>query len=47
MISQAIQAKNVDQNTKKRKRLPESSKNKMFVFQLRSTSDDLPSNPSK
>ena len=44
MISQAIQAKNVDQNTKKKqKRPPKSSKNKMFIFGLHSTSDDWPS----
>ena len=35
MIAQAIRAKNVDQNAKKQKRPPKSSKNKMFVFQLR------------
>ena len=32
MIGRAIRAKNVDQNTKKWKRPPKSSKNKMFVF---------------
>ena len=47
MISQAIWAKNIDQNTKKWKRPPKSSKNKMFVFRLCSTSDDQPSDPSK
>ena len=47
MISQAIQAKNVDQNIKKQKRPPKSSKNKMFIFGLCSTSDDRLSNPSK
>ena len=47
MIGQAIQAKNVDRNAKKQKRPPKSSKNKMFVFGLRSTSDDRPSNLSK
>ena len=47
MIGQAIQAKNVDQNAKKQKKAPKSSKNKMFVFGLCSTSDDRPSNPSK
>ena len=47
MIGRAIQAKNVHQNTRKHKRPPKSSKNKMFVFQLRSTSDDRPSDPSK
>ena len=40
MIGRAIQAKNVDQNTKKQKRPPKSSKNKMFIFGLHSTSDD-------
>ena len=39
MISQAIRAKNVDQNTKKWKRPPKSSKNKWFIFGLCSTSD--------
>ena len=47
MICQAIQAKNVDQTIKKTKRPPKSSKNKMLVFGLCSTSDDRPSNPSK
>ena len=47
MIGQAIWAKNVDQNTKKWKRPPKTSQNKMFVFGLRSTSDDQPSNPSQ
>ena len=47
MIGQAIQAKNVDQNAKKQKRPPKSSKNKMFVFGLHSTSDDRPSNLNK
>ena len=47
MISRAIQAKNIDQNTKKQKRSPKSSKNKMFVFGLHSTSDDQPSNLSE
>ena len=47
MIGQAIQAKNVDQNVKKQKRPPKSSKNKMFIFGLCSTSDDRPSNPSE
>ena len=46
MIGRAIWAKNIDRNTKKRKRPPKSSKNKMFIFQLCSTSDDRPSNPS-
>ena len=47
MISQAIQAKNVDRNAKKQKRPPKSSKNKMSVFGLRSTSDDRLSDLSK
>ena len=47
MIGQAIWAKNVDRNRKKWKRPPKSSKNKMFVFGLRSTSDDQPSIVSK
>ena len=42
MIGQAIQAKNIDQNTKTQKRPPKSPKNKMFVFGLLSTSDDQP-----
>ena len=32
MISQAIWAKNIDQNAKKQKRPPKSSKNKMFIL---------------
>ena len=47
MIGQAIWAKNVDWNAKKWKRPPKSSKNKMFIFGLCSTSDDWPSNLSK
>ena len=47
MISWVIQAKNIDRNAKKWKRPPKSLKNKMFIFGLRSTSDDRPSNPSK
>ena len=47
MISRVIRAKYVDQNAKKWKRPPKSSKNKMFIFGLRSTSDDRPSDPSK
>ena len=47
MISQAIQAKNVDQTIKKQKRPPKSSKNQMFIFGLHSTSDYQPSNLSK
>ena len=40
MIGWAIWTKNINQNTKKWKRPPKSSKNKMFVFGLCSTSDD-------
>ena len=47
MIGRTIQAKNVNRNVKKWKRPPKSSKNKMFVFVLRSTSDDWMSDPSK
>ena len=47
MIGQAIWAKNADQNAKNQKRPQKSLKNRMFVFGLRSTSDDRPSNPSK
>ena len=47
MISRAIQVKNVNWSAKKQKRPPKSSKNQMFIFGLRSTSDDRPSNPSK
>ena len=47
MIGQTISSKNVDRNVKKQKRPPKSLKNKMFVFQLHSTSDDQPSNLSK
>ena len=47
MIGWVIQAKNIDRNAKKLKRPPKSSKNKMFIFQLRSTSDDWLSNLSK
>ena len=47
MIGRVIWAKNVDRNAKKWKRPPKSSKNKMFVFGLHSTSDDRPSNLSK
>ena len=47
MIGRAIRAKNIDQNTKKQKRPPKTSKNKMFIFGLHSTPDDWPSNPSK
>ena len=47
MIGWAIQAKNIDQNAKKWKRPPKSSKNKMFIFGLHSTSDDRPSDLSK
>ena len=47
MFGQAIQAKNVDQNIKKTKRPPKLSKNKMFIFELCSTSEDPLSDPSK
>ena len=47
MISRTIQAKNVDQNTKKQKRPPKSSKNKMFILGLHSTFDDQLSDLSK
>ena len=47
MIGWVIWAKNFDRNAKKWKRPPKSSKNKMFVFGLCSTSDDWPSNLSK
>ena len=47
MISQVIQAKNINRNAKKQKRPPKSSKNKMFIFGLRSTSDDRLSDLSK
>ena len=47
MIGRVIWAKNVDRNAKKWKRPPKSSKNKIFVFGLHSTSDDRPSNLSK
>ena len=47
MIGWAIWAKNIDRNAKKQKGPPKSSKNKMFIFWLCSTSDDQPINPSK
>ena len=47
MIGRVIWANNVDQNRKKWKRPPKSSKNKMFVFGLHSTSEDRPSDLSK
>ena len=47
MIGQAIWAWNIDQNAKKQKRPWKSSKNKMFIFGLCSTSDDWLSNPAK
>ena len=47
MIGRTIRTKNVNQNTKKQKRLPKSSKHKMFIFGLRSTSDDWPNNLNK
>ena len=42
MIGWVIWAKNVDRNVNKWKRPPKSSKNKMFIFGLGSTSDDWP-----
>ena len=47
MISRAIRAKNINQNAKKQKRPPKSSKIKMFIFGLCSTSDERLSDPSK
>ena len=47
MIGWAIRAKNVDWKAKKWKRPPRSSKNKMLLFGLCSTSDDRLSNPGK
>ena len=47
MISWAIWGNNIDQNPKKWKRPSKSLKNEMFIFGLRSTSDDRPSDPSK
>ena len=47
MIGRVIWANNVDQNRKKWKRPPKSSKNKMFVFGLHSTSEDRLSDLSK
>ena len=47
MTGQAIWAKNVNWNAKKWKRPSKSSKNKMFVFGLRSTSDDRLSDLNK
>ena len=47
MIGRVIRAKNVDRNAKKWKRPPKSSKNKMFIFGLCSTSDDRLSDLSK
>ena len=46
MISWVIKAKNVNRNAKKWKRPPKAMKNQMFIFGLRSTSDDRPSDPS-
>ena len=46
-LGQVIQVMNIDQNAKKNdKRPPKSSKNEMFIFGLRSTSDDQPSDLS-
>ena len=47
MIGQAIRVKNVNRNAKKQKMPPKSSKNKMFISGLCSTSDDWPSDLSK
>ena len=47
MIGQVIKAKKIDWNTKKQKRPPKSSKNKIFIFGLLSTSDDRPRDLSK
>ena len=47
MIGWAISTENIDRNAKKWKKPPKSSKNKMFIFGLCSTSDDWLSNPSK
>ena len=47
MIGRVICAKKVNRIAKKQKIPPKSSKNKMFVFGLCSTSDDQPSDPSK
>ena len=47
MIGRAIRTKNIDRNAQKWKRPPKSSKNKMFIFGLHSTSDDWLSNLSK
>ena len=47
MIGWGIWAKNINRNVKKQKRPPKSSKNKMLIFGLRSTSDVRPSDPRK
>ena len=47
MIGQAIWAKNVNWKAIKQKSPPKSSKNKMFIFGLCSTSDDRLSDPSR
>ena len=47
MIGWVISTENIDQNAKKWKRPPKSSKNKMFMFGLCSTSDDWPSDLNK
>ena len=46
MIGWVIWAKNINWKAKKWKRPPKSSKNKIFIFELCSTSDEQPSNPS-
>ena len=47
MTGRVIWAKNINQNAQKWKRPPKSSKNKIFIFGLHSTSDDWPSDLSK
>ena len=47
MIGQVIWAKNINWNAKIQKRPPKSSKDNMFIFGLRSTSDDQPSSLSR
>ena len=46
MIGQVIWAKNINRNAKIQKRPPKSSKDNMFIFGLRSTSDGQPSSLS-
>ena len=47
MIGWAISTENIDRNAKKWRRPPKSLKNEMFIFGLRSTSDDQQSDLSK